>query len=265
VIFGIDNTSASRATSENLLVPLGSGASSDVPDRYKLNGEAGKRLVPIDAGDVCVNFDAEWFDSKNLTPPTRLEDLTDPRYKDLLVVESPVTSSPGLALLAGSVDRFGADGWADWWQQLKDNGVRIRPSWDDAYFTDYTVSGGDRPMVLSYASSPPAEVVLSEGKRTVPASKILTDSCVNQVEYAGVLRGAPNLKLARQLVKFMVDPVWQSELPLTNYVFPVVDGVPLPVEFTKWAERAVDPLNVDSVTIDRNRDAWLEQWRNIFE
>jgi thiamine transport system substrate-binding protein len=265
VLFGVDNLSATTAMKADLLVPYSPEALSSVPQRYRLEGPAGKRLVPVDTGDVCVNVDAKWFAEQGVAPPTSLEDLADPRYRDLLVVESPVTSSPGLALLAGTVGRFGEDGAFDFWERLKANGVRVRPSWDDAYFTDYTVSGGDRPLVLSYATSPPAEVVLGEGARTEPQSTVLVDSCAAQVEYAGVLRGAPQPELAKQLVDFMLSPAWQRDLPLSNFVLPVVDGVPLPEEFQKWAVRAPSPMTVPAAQVATQRDEWVERWRNLFE
>lgn len=262
VIFGIDNTMATRAMQEDLLEPFTPEAIGSVPARYRLDGAPGARLTPIDAGDVCVNVDASWFSKKGLEPPRTMDDLADPKYRDLLVVESPVTSSPGLAFLLGTIDRYGEDGWQDYWRRLADNGVSVRPSWDDAYYSDYTVSGGDRPLVLSYASSPPAEVVFGEVDE--PSSTVLTDSCAAQVEYAGVLRGAAHPELARRLVEFMLSKSWQAALPLTNFVFPVVD-VELPAEFTRWAKRAEHPASIAPERVDAHRDEWIEQWRDLME
>lgn len=264
VIFGIDNTLATRALSEDLLEPFSPSALSEVPERYLLDGDAGERLVPIDSGDVCMNVDAEWFAAEGIETPQTLEDLASPTYRDLLVVTSPVTSSPGLAFLLGTVDRYGEQGWQQYWQRLADNGVRVRPSWDDAYYSDYTVSGGDRPVVLSYASSPPAEVIFSDGARPVPASTVMVDSCSAQVEYAGVLRGAANPELARQLIEFMLSETWQSELALTNFVRPVLD-VELPEEFVLWVPEVESPMSVDPDTIDAQRETWIEQWRELME
>ena len=263
-IFGIDNTLATRALSEDLLTPVAPAGLDGVPEQYRLEGDAGDRLVPIDAGDVCFNYDTSWFAEAGIEAPTTLDDLTEPAYRDLIVTSSPVTSSPGLAFLIGTVAQYGEDGWLDYWSKLEDNGIRVRPSWDDAYSTDYTVSGGDRPIVLSYASSPPAEVVFSEGALTEPDSAVMTSSCTAQVEYAGVLRGAEHPELAEQLVEFMLSPEWQRELPLSNFVFPVVD-VELPAEFEQFAQRAEDPLRVDPATIDARRDEWIEQWRELME
>lgn len=264
VIFGIDNTLATRAVSEDLLEPFQPPNIDTVPEKYRLDGAAGERLTPIDTGDVCLNLDQQWFSDKGLALPTTLEQLTEPAYKDLTVLESPVTSSPGLAFLIGTIARYGEDGWKRYWQRLEDNGVRVRPSWDDAYYSDYTVSGGDRPIVLSYASSPPVELVFSEGAFTEPPSTVMLDSCVAQVEYAGVLAGAEHPALARQLVEFMLSPQWQEALPLSNYVFPAVD-VQLPTEFQKWAQRATDPLSLPPETIDSHRDTWIDQWREQME
>jgi len=264
VIFGIDNTIATQATSQPLLEDYTPKGASSVPAEVKLPGKLGGRLTPIDTGDVCINIDSAWFTQHGVAPPETLADLTDPRYKDLLVVESPVTSSPGVAFLLATVEASGEQGFADYWQKLKDNGVRVAPSWDQAYQQDYTVSGGDRPLVVSYASSPPAEVVYSEGKRTEPASSVMTASCVSQVEYAGVLAGAEHPVLARELVAFMLDTPWQAALPLSNFVYPVTD-VPLPPEFRKWAPRPADPIRVDAEAVGRNRDKWIEQWRSVME
>ncbi len=264
VIFGIDDTSATRALDADLLDPVDPSVLDDVPAGYRLDGAAAELLVPIDTGDVCMNLDAGWFADNGIAPPTDLDQLTEPAYRDLLVVPSPVTSSPGLAFLIGTVDRYGEDGWSEYWAQLEANGVRVRPSWDDAYYSDYTVSGGDRPIVLSYASSPPAEVVFSEGERTEPASTVMLDSCTAQVEYAGVLRGTEQPELAAELVEFMVSDAWQQELPLTNFVFPVTD-VELPVEFQQWAPRAEDPMGLAPERIDEGRDRWIEAWREQME
>ncbi len=264
VIFGIDNTSATRATEGDLLDPVDPAAASEIPERYLLPGDQRDLLVPIDSGDVCMNLDTEWFEASGTPMPTSLEQLTEPAYRDLTVVSSPVTSSPGMALLIGTVDRYGEDGWQDFWARLRDNGVRVRPSWDDAYYTDYTVSGGDRPIVLSYASSPPVELIFSEGERTEPASAVLEDSCSAQVEYAGVLRGAAEPELAAELVDFMLSDEWQRELPLTNFVFPVID-VELPQEFVDWAVQADEPMGLTPDVVDEGRDGWIEAWREQME
>lgn len=264
VIFGIDNTMATQVLEAPLLEPVSPENLDRVDPDTRLEGELGELLVPVDTGDVCINADAAWFDSQSMEPPSTFEDLAAERYRDLLVVESPVNSSPGLAFMLGTIEVFGEQGWTGFWERLRGNGVRVAPSWDDAYYNDYTVSGGDRPLVVSYASSPPAEVVFSEGERTEPASTVLESTCVSQVEYAGKLAGAPHPELADDLIEFMLGEQWQSALPLTNFVYPVTD-VALPEEFAAWAPRPPDPLRVDPVEVGENRETWLEQWRGVME
>jgi thiamine transport system substrate-binding protein len=263
VIFGVDTSLATRVTAEPLLeafTPVGVEA---LPADVRLPGELGGLLTPVDVGDVCINADAAWFAERNLPLPRTFDDLTDERYRDLLVVPSPVTSSPGLVFLAGTVEHGGAT-WPQYWESLRANGVRVRPSWDDAYFTDFTVSGGDRPLVVSYATSPPAEIVLGEGV-TEPRSTVLVDTCVRQVEYAGVLRGAAEPELARELLSFMLSPEWQRALPLSNFVLPIVPGTPLPGEFERFAARPERVLAPSAERIGVDREAWIERWRSIME
>lgn len=264
VIFGIDNTTAIKAAKGGLLEQFEPSGAEDLPEELRAPGDAAEVLTPVDTSEVCVNVDTAWFEDAGIEVPEDFEDLTSPRYRDLLVVENPVNSSPGLAFMLGSIEVFGTDGWLDYWQALAEVGVRVSPSWDDAYYNDYTVNGGERPLVLSYASSPPAEVVFSEGALDEPASGVATGTCVTQVEYAGVLEGAEHPELARELVEFMLSPQWQSAVPLSNFVYPVTD-VELPEEFRRWAPRPPDPIVIDSVAADANLDEWLEQWRSVME
>jgi len=264
VLFGVDNTLATRVTAEDLLEPYMPPNADLVPATDRPGGQLDSLLTPIDTAAVCVNADVGALAARGLQPPATMADLADPRYRDLLVVPSPVTSSPGLAFLVGTVARTGAD-WPAYWESLRANGVRIRPSWDDAYQTDYSASGGDRPLVVSYATSPPAEVLFSDGALSEPKSVVVEDTCVRQVEYAGVLRGAPHPELARQLVEFMLSSEWQSALPSSNFVDPVVPGTPRPPEFERWAARPAAPLDLPVDRIGAERDQWIEQWRTIME
>ena len=265
VIFGIDNTTATEVLDEGLLEPYEAVGLDGVREGVALDSELGSLLTPIDTGDVCVNVDTQWFaENPDLDPPATFEQLASEEYASLLVVENPVNSSPGMAFMLGTIDEFGEDGWLDYWGELKTHGVKVAPSWDDAYYNDYSVSGGDRPIVVSYASSPPAEVVFSEGERTEPASEVALDTCVAQVEYAGVLAGAANPELGRELIDFMLAEDWQSALPEANFVYPVTE-VDLPESFVKWAPRPESPIIVDAVVAGENRNAWIEQWREVME
>ncbi|GAA3809304.1 thiamine ABC transporter substrate-binding protein [Cellulomonas soli] len=259
LVYGIDNTFASRVIDEGVVVPaeVSAPAAQDAA-AYAVPGDDGA-LTAIDFGDVCVNVDHEWFAAQGLAEPTTLEDLTKPEYKDLLVVPDPVTSSPGLAFLLATVGAFGEDAWPAYWQQLKDNGLKVADGWSDAYFVDFTAGGGDgpRPLVLSYASSPPYTV--PEGG-DAPTTGALLDTCFRQVEYAGVLAGAKNPEGAAQLLDFLLSDDVQADIPGSMYMYPVSSSVVLPEEWTQWAPLADAPFEVDPAAVAENREAWLTTW-----
>lgn len=262
VLFGVDNTLVSKATGGELLV---GGLDVDwdvVPDEYEL--DASRSLVPVDIGDVCVDYDAEWFVSNGISPPTSFEDLTDPTYADLLVVESPVTSTPGLVFLSATYAEFG-DGASDYWSRLMGNGTKVVGSWDDAWYVEYTRSGGDRPLVVSYASSPPAEVIFSETGQTEPVTGVVEATCARQIEFAGVLRGTEQPELAQAVVDAMISAEWQASLPTTNFVYPVRTDVEVDQLFDPYSPQVIDAVELDPVAVAEGRDAWVDEWRSIAE
>lgn len=262
VFFGVDNTLLTRALDANLFDAYTPKALAQVPAALDLDPL--HRMVPIDSGSVCVNYDKSWFANKGVAPPSSFEDLADPRYKDLLVVESPVTSSPGLVFLMATHEHFGASA-GSYWRNLASNGVVVTGSWDDAWESRYTVNGGDRPLVVSYASSPPAEVFYSEGKLTEPTSGVALSTCARQVEMAGVLRGAPHPDLARKLVEAMLSEQWQAGLPLTNFVDPARRGVEVPELYAKFSAHPPAPVMIAPAQAGERRDDWIDEWRTIME
>ena len=264
VVFGIDNTFASRALAANILAPYTSPAATGGADRF---GVGDDRLTAVDYGDVCVNVDHQWFAAKHLAEPATFEDLAKPEYKNLLVTPSPATSSPGLAFLLGSVAHFGQDGWQSYWTSLKDNGVKVTGGWTDAYTVDFSGSSGkgDRPLVVSYASSPPAELPTGAGASAKPPTGALLDTCFRQVEYAGVLAGAKNPAGAQKVIDFLLSPTFQASVPDGMYVYPVDTGVPLPASWKAAAPVAKNPATLDPAVIAANRDAWISTWSDLVE
>jgi thiamine transport system substrate-binding protein len=262
VAYGIDNTFASRAVDEGVLEDYRPDDEPASSSTYALDDARGAaQLTPIDFGDVCVNIDDVWFREHEMTPPRTLDDLTSSDYKDLFVTPGASSSSPGLAFLLATIAEYG-DGWPSYWERLMANGTKITSGWSDAYEVDFTAGGGhgDRPIVLSYASSPPFTV--PEGEKR-PTTSALLDTCFRQVEYAGVVKGADNPKGARAFIDFMTGRAFQQALPDTMYVFPVDDQASLPAVWEKFARTAPRPLSVPSGDIAENRDSWLREWSDI--
>ncbi len=243
VLWGLVNTLLSRAQKAELLTSY----------------------EPVDTGDICVNYDKQWFASRNIAPPTSLEDLALPAYKNLLVVQDPVASSPGLGFLLGTIAHFGVDNWQNYWKSLKENGVHVSPDWTSAYTIDFSGSSGKGkyPLVVGYGSSPPAEVLYAEKPIDTPPTAVIESTCFRQTEYVGALRGTRNPKLAAQLISYLQDVPFQESMPLSLFVFPVNKKATLPDLFTKFAVAPKNPLTLEPADIEKNRDSWLSTWREI--
>ena len=240
-VFGIDNT----------LIGLA-----------KDNGILSGDLQPIDFGDVCMNYDIDWFAQKGIAAPTDIAQLTNPAYKNLTVVENPASSSTGMAFLATTVAKFGENGYLSYWKKLKANGAKVDAGWEDAYFTDFSGSSGHGayPIVLSYSSSPAYEV-RDNGKSQT--ASILND-CYRQTEYAGVLAGGKNERGARALVNFMLSQDFQKALPESMYVYPMTRGLELPADWEKFAPTATTLVG-EQLDVVAGRKTWISEWSALFE
>lgn len=264
VLFGVDNNLVARALAGDLFEPYESPRLEGVDERYLLDPE--HRVTPIDHGEVCLNYDKAWFAERGVDPPASIDDLTAPRYRGHLVVENPATSTPGLAFLLATVARYGDGGWQEFWRRLRANDVLVVDGWEEAYtarFSGASGSSGDRPIVVSYASSPPAEVIFREPRPDEAPTAVVEDSCFVQIELAGVLRGARNEEGARELVDFMLSERFQEDIPLNMFVFPVNRNADLPPEFVEHAVVPEEPLELAPEEIEANRDEWVAEWTRI--
>ena len=264
VMFGIDNTFLGRALDEDLFEEYESPGLADVPDSLELD----TRVTPIDFGDVCLNYDIDGLAGMGLQPPSTLRDLTDPEYAGLLVVEHPGTSSPGLAFLLATIATFGEEGdypWQSFWSDLVANDVLVTAGWEDAYYGSFSggSGGGDRPIVVSYASSPPAEVIYADPPVTEAPTGVVLAGCFRQIEFAGILAGTPVPNAARQLVDFMIGLTFQEDIPLNMFVFPANEKAELPDEFVRYTRIPDEPAVVAPAEIDANRSRWIEEWIEV--
>ncbi len=264
VLFGIDSTFLSRALDEDLFVPYEAEGLDEVDAALRLDPQ--HRVTPIDYGDVCLNYDKAHF-AESATPlPESLEDLADPAYRDLLVVENPATSSPGLAFLLATIAELGDGRWQRWWADLRANGVEVADGWDAAYYGSFSGgsgSEGTRPLVVSYASSPPAEVVYADPPVEEAPTGVIEAGCYRQVEAAGILAGTDHEAEAGALIDFLLSEAVQADIPLSMFVYPVRDGVELPEAFLEHAVAPDEVIEVPPDEIDEHRAAWIDEWTDI--
>lgn len=255
VLFGVDSTFLTRALDADLFLPYRAAGLEHV-DASLLPGD--DRVTPISFGDVCVNYDIAWFADAGIAVPTDLAALADPAYAGLLAVQNPATSSPGLAFLLGTIERFGEDEAFAFWERLRANDVLVSDGWSEAYYGAFThASDGDRPLVVSYASSPPAEVLFATEPTDTAPTGVIVDGCYRQIEYAGILASTPRADDARRLVDFLLSPAFQADVPLTMFVFPARTDVALPDVFATHAVLPERPLAMAPARIDAGREGWI--------
>ncbi|MCH0570893.1 thiamine ABC transporter substrate-binding protein [Streptomyces sp. MUM 136J] len=280
VFFGVDNTLLSRALDNGLFQPYAAKGLDRVDAAYQLDADR-HRVTPIDHGDICVNYDKKYFADHHLTPPASFDDLIKPEYKDLLVTENASTSSPGLGFLLGTAAKYGdggtsgssdagsGGGWPDYWKKLKANGVKVVNGWEQAYNEEFSGSAGgkkakgDRPLVVSYASSPPAEVIYGDPKPTTAPTGVAMGTCFRQIEFAGLLGNARNSAGGKALIDFLISRQFQEDMPLNMFVYPVVGDAKVPAEFTQYGPPAKDPETMAPGRIAEHRDQWVKSWTSL--
>jgi thiamine transport system substrate-binding protein len=263
VLYGVDNTFLSRALEQDIFEPYSSDWLSAINDNFEL--DPNHRVLPVDFGDVCLNFDLAYFEDHGLAIPESLTDLVDPRFKNLLVVENPATSSPGLAFLLTTIGNFGDPGYLDFWQALVDNNLLVVNDWEVAYYQEFSRSGGSRPIVVSYGSSPPFEVIYSQTPISEPpTSAMVSDyACYRQIEFVGILKGTRNRQLAEKWIDFMLSPKFQEDIPLQMFVFPVNQQAQLDQVFEEFMVVPENTAIVSYEDIDQFRERWINEWTQL--
>lgn len=272
LLYGVDNTFLSRALAAAIFDPYQSAALATVPAELQLDPQF--RVTPIDYADVCLNYDRAAF-SAELPAPATLDDLLDERYAGQLVVENPATSSPGLAFLLATYDRFGESGgftWRDYWAGLRDNDVRVESGWEQAYNGAFSggSGAGDRPIVVSYATSPAVEVLFAaspapgESPAGAPTG-VVTDGCFRQVEFAALLAGAraEARPVAQAWIDFMLSRRFQEDMPLQMFVMPANREAQLPEVFTATVPVIGNPVALTPAEIDQVRERLIGEWTDV--
>lgn len=232
IVLGLDNFLAPKALATDLFRAYKPAGYDTIPANLKLDAKG--RLIPYDYGNFAIVWDSE----KLANPPTCLEDLTKPEYAKKLILLDPRTSTPGLGFLAWTKAVYG-EGWKDYWQRLRPSVLTLAPGWDQGYglFTS-----GEAPLVLSYAADGAYHLEYEKTERYKALA--FTDGFVRQVETAGILAKAKHPKNAEKFMDFLVSDAAQRELPLTQWMYPVLPTVVLPESY-RAAVKAVKDLDLD--------------------
>ena len=258
VVYGIDNTLIGKASAAGILAPTSSKVGRNVA------GIALPNAVAVDYGYVTLNYDKAWFAKSKLPLPASLDDLAKPAYKDLLVVQNPATSSPGLAFLLATIAAKGEAGAFQWWEKVRDNGLKVSKGWSEAYYTDFTRNGGTRPIVVSYATSPAAEVFYSKEKlsESPTANLLLKGGVFMQIEGVAKIKGGKEDALAQQFVDFLRGEAVQKDLQTRMWMYPAVEGVALDAVY-QHAQKPASHTNPDLKAMQNKTAGWVSRWTRL--
>lgn len=256
VVYGIDNVLLSKASNAGVIAPY--NLSGDV--RYNLPDGA----VSVDYGYITLNIDKAWFAQNKKPLPTSLDDLASPAYRNLMVMPNAATSSVGQGFLLATVQALGeAKAWG-WWARLRDNGLKVSKGWSEAYYTDFTRNGGTRPIVVSYAASPAAEVFYSKTKLTQsPTANLnLPGGVFLQIEGAALIKNGNNPQAARQFISWLRSPAVQQALPTEMWMYPVSKQATLAPVF-RYAEAPKGVALPDVKLLGSKAPGWVRRWTQI--
>lgn len=259
VVFGLDNTLLAKAQTANVLEAY------DGPAQQRAAAVTlGQGVVAVDYGFVALNYDKAAFEKSGLALPKTLDALTQPAYRDLLVVQNPATSSLGHAFMLATISGMGEAAAFDWWAKLRANGVKVAKGWSEAYYTEFSKNGGTRPLVVSYSSSPAAEVFYSKEKITeAPTGNLfLKGGVFRQIEGVALIKGGKQSAAAAQFIEFLRSPTVQEALQTTMWMFPAESGVARP-EVMRHAAESASFEAPDTTTIAGNSTDWVSRWTKV--
>ena len=195
------------------------------------------------------------YNNKKFTnPPNSMEELinnTDAR----IVIQDPRTSTPGLGLLTWIKAIYGNKA-GDAWEKLNKKIISVTKGWTDAYYNIFLA--GEADMVLSYTTSPAAHIMF-ENNYDYSAINFSEGNYIT-IEFAGILKSSKNKLLAKKFLRFMLTEDFQSIIPLTNIMYPVIKINDLPEAYKSLEIPKV--LQIDPTIINTNKEDWIEEWLN---
>ncbi|MFP4382961.1 MAG: thiamine ABC transporter substrate binding subunit [Spirochaetia bacterium] len=248
IILGIDNNLLPRALKEGVLAQYRSPRMDAVPEKLDLSPDG--YLTPFDYGYFAVIYDSERIEN----PPVSMDDLADERFSNSLILMDPRTSSPGLGFFLWVISEYGEQGYLEYFRKLEASILTVTEGWDSGYglFTQ-----GEAPLVLSYTTSPAYHVEYENTDRYRAA--VFPEGHYMQIEGLGITAGAKNREAAELFIDFALSAEFQSVIPLTNWMFPVVPGISLPESYD-YAPRPEESILLDPEQLETPLDNLIRSW-----
>ncbi len=283
VLIGIDNVLVHTAKREGILKPYSPTTLENISSDLIANLDPENYVVPYDYGIIAL-----WYDRSRINDSSNpelasltLQDILDYNLDELLIVEDPTLSSPGLGFLLWTIAVFGdpeinfdgllAEDWRNWWREASDD-LRIAASWGAA-FDLYATEEENRPIMVSYGTSPAYDVchpLWGVGYGNSPPSKAIVsheeemENAWLQIEGIGLVKNAPHENVAKQFIDWFLSTDLQDNIAMNNWMYPANINADVS---TCFSEIAINPNDVDILNdllqpsmIEENLDDWKSDW-----
>ena len=261
VVFGIDNTLMSKALATQVVA-----ANDTVKALATASGDSalGQAFVAVDYGFVTLNYDKAFVAKSGLALPKTLEELTQTPYRNWLAAPNPATSSPGYAFMLATIAALGEGKAFDWWARMRANGLKVTKGWTEAYYTEFSRNGGTRPLVVSYATSPAAEVFYSKEKISEPptGSLALKGGTFRQTEGVALVKGGGQREAAVKFIEFLRSAPVQEALQTSMWMFPADPRAPR-VDVMRHASEPAAFDSLSSEVIAAKGSEWVNRWVQV--
>ncbi len=244
VVIGLNLQQLNKAINEGILEKYRATNSKNLTYKGFINDYG----TVYDYGAIAMLYNSE----KVKNPPRSFKDLLKPEYKGKIVLIDPRTSSTGLTFLMWTIAAFGEDGAMEYWKELKKNVLTFTSGWSAAF---KMIETGEADIIVSFATDGAYSMYKYGTIKYVPV--IFEEGAYVLEEYAGIIKNAKNRALARAFIEFILTPEFQKEVPLNQWMLPVIN-IELPEVF-KYVPETKKILRVDP-KINERLDEILKKW-----
>lgn len=248
IAIGITPTMLAQSKKDNLFEKYKSPQLSEITNT-ELIFDNEHYTTPYDYGALAVLYNTD----KIKKVPASFNEFFS--YKKSLLIQDPRTSSTGTDFLLWTIALHKND-WKKFWFNFKGSVLTATAGWSESFAK---FESGEAPMMISYATDN-AYSIHNYGSSVydlaIPGGKAFL-----QIEGASVVKGSSQTGLAGKFIDFMLSDMFQKEIPLNQWMFPVIK-TELPEVFSH-ALTPEETVSIPLSDIENNLDQWLMDWEKI--
>jgi thiamine transport system substrate-binding protein len=142
--------------------------------------------------------------------------------------------------------------------------MKVAKGWTEAYYTDFSRNGGKYPLVVSYATSPAAELFYAKDKPSEPptASLSLPGAVFRQVEGVALVKGGTQRVAAEKFIEFLRSAAVQQQMQTEMWMYPAVSTTAR-ADVMKFAPEPADFDTPTEQDIAAKGAQWVARWTKV--